>query len=79
MSAVRNRPTAAVVGSGVSGLTAAHLLQRTHDVTLFETDGRLGGHAHTHDVETPEAPAAGTATPPPPAAQPANARLGCDT
>ncbi len=54
MSAVRNRPTAAVVGSGVSGLTAAHLLQRTHDVTLFETDGRLGGHAHTHDVATPD-------------------------
>ena len=48
------RPTAAVVGSGVAGLTAAYLLQRTHDVTLFETDGRLGGHAHTHDVVTPD-------------------------
>ena len=48
------RPTAAVVGSGVAGLTAAYLLQRTHDVTLFETDGRLGGHAHTHDVATPD-------------------------
>ncbi len=48
------RPTAAVVGSGVSGLTAAHLLQRTHDVTLFETDSRLGGHAHTQDVPTPD-------------------------
>jgi len=44
------RPTAAVVGSGVAGLTAAYLLQRTHDVTLFESDDRLGGHAHTHDV-----------------------------
>jgi len=49
-----SRPTAAVVGSGVAGLTAAYLLQRTHDVTLFETDGRLGGHAHTHDVATPD-------------------------
>lgn len=44
------RPTAAVVGSGVSGLTAAHLLSRTHRVTLWEADTRLGGHAHTHDV-----------------------------
>jgi uncharacterized protein len=48
------RPTAAVVGSGVAGLTAAYLLQRTHDVSLFETDDRLGGHAHTHDVEAPD-------------------------
>ncbi len=53
-AAALSRPTAAVVGSGVSGLTAAHRLQRTHDVTLFETDGRLGGHAHTHDVATPD-------------------------
>ena len=44
------RPTAAVIGAGVSGLTAAHVLSATHDVTLFESDSRLGGHAHTHDV-----------------------------
>jgi predicted NAD/FAD-binding protein len=44
------RPTAAVIGAGVSGLTAAHVLSATHDVTLFESDTRLGGHAHTHDV-----------------------------
>ena len=44
------RPKAAVVGSGVSGLTAAYLLQRRFDVTLYEADGRLGGHAHTREI-----------------------------
>lgn len=40
----------AVVGSGVSGLTSAYLLARHHHVTLYESEPRLGGHAHTHDV-----------------------------
>ncbi len=41
----------AVVGSGVAGLTAAYVLQRSGaEVTVFEKDGRLGGHADTHDV-----------------------------
>lgn len=52
-----SRPTAArparrvaVVGSGVAGLTAAWVLQRSAEVTLYEADDRLGGHAHTHDL-----------------------------
>ncbi len=38
------------MGSGVAGLTAAYVLQNDADVTLFEADDRLGGHADTHDV-----------------------------
>ncbi|MGZ8782130.1 MAG: FAD-dependent oxidoreductase, partial [Gaiellaceae bacterium] len=37
----------AVVGSGISGLGAAHLLGGAHEVTVFERDGRAGGHTHT--------------------------------
>jgi predicted NAD/FAD-binding protein len=49
------REKVAVVGSGVAGLTAGYLLQRRFDVTLFEAAARLGGHAHTHQVVTPDA------------------------
>ncbi len=38
----------AVIGSGIAGLGAAHYLTRRHRVELFESEDRLGGHAHTH-------------------------------
>ncbi|MBV9821587.1 MAG: FAD-dependent oxidoreductase [Actinobacteria bacterium] len=43
-----SRRRIAVIGSGVAGLTAAYLLQREADVTLYEAADRLGGHADTH-------------------------------
>jgi len=49
----------AVIGSGVAGLTATHLLQRKHQVTLFEKSNRIGGHTNT--VLLPNGPDAGTA------------------
>ncbi len=41
-----------MIGAGVSGLTAAYVLRRTHKVTIFEAEKRLGGHAQTHGVKT---------------------------
>ena len=41
------RKKIAVAGAGISGLAAAWLLARRHDVTLFEAENRLGGHSHT--------------------------------
>ena len=44
----------AVVGAGVAGITAAHLLQRRHQVTLYEKNDYVGGHTHT--IEVPDGP-----------------------
>lgn len=41
----------AVIGSGIAGLTSAHLLSREHTVTVFEANDYIGGHTATIDVE----------------------------
>ena len=42
----------AIVGGGVSGLVAAHLLHDRHEITVFEAGTRPGGHADTVRVDT---------------------------
>lgn len=41
----------AIVGTGISGLSAAWLLNGKHDVRVFEREGRPGGHSHTVGVD----------------------------
>jgi predicted NAD/FAD-binding protein len=52
------RPSLAVVGAGVAGLTAAWLLQKKYRVTLFEKNDYIGGHTRT--LVVPDGPDAGT-------------------
>jgi uncharacterized protein len=42
----------AVIGAGISGMAAAYFLSRKHEVSLFEKEDRLGGHTHTHQLQT---------------------------
>ena len=48
----------AVIGSGVSGLSCAWLLDGAHDVTIYEAEDRLGGHANTVDIAGAKGPIA---------------------
>lgn len=41
----------AIIGSGIAGLTCAHLLSRRHEISVFEAADWIGGHTHTVDVQ----------------------------
>jgi predicted NAD/FAD-binding protein len=47
-----------IIGTGIAGMTAAHLLQEHHDVHVFEAEQRPGGHANTVTVDLPGGPVA---------------------
>jgi len=40
----------AIIGGGISGMTAAYLLSKDHDIVLFEANDYIGGHTHTVEV-----------------------------
>ena len=46
----------AIIGGGISGLTAGYRLHEHFDVTLFESNNYIGGHTNTIDLETDEWP-----------------------
>ena len=41
------KPSVAIIGGGVSGLTAAYLLRHRHEILVLEKQNRIGGHANT--------------------------------
>ena len=49
----KNKLKIAVIGSGISGLSAAWLLSKKHKVTIYEKNAELGGHANTVKINYP--------------------------
>jgi predicted NAD/FAD-binding protein len=47
----QERKRVAIVGTGISSLTCAHVLSRRHEVTLFDGADYIGGHTNTHDID----------------------------
>ena len=41
----------AIVGTGISGLTSAYILNKVHDITIYEKNDYIGGHTHTHKIK----------------------------
>ncbi len=52
----KQRKKIAVIGTGIAGLTAAHLLHREHEIVVFEADSRVGGHTNTIRADDPRGP-----------------------
>ncbi len=49
-----NKLKIAIIGSGISGLTCAHILDKKHKVTIYEQNNYFGGHTHTHTISEKE-------------------------
>ena len=42
----------AIIGSGIAGNVAAHRLHKEHEITVFEAGSHVGGHTHTHEIDS---------------------------
>jgi len=42
----------AIIGSGIAGNVAAHRLHKEHEITVFEAGAHVGGHTHTHEIDS---------------------------
>ena len=42
----------AIIGSGIAGNVAAHRLYKEHEITVYEAGAHVGGHTHTHEIDS---------------------------